>query len=160
MSKFHVRSKPCLFLGSSDRHKGFKCLDPETNRVLISRHVKFVEDFFPYWIMFPSAEQSSPLQIFLSNPVNRTLGPLSSPPNTICSQTPIPFNFSSKSIPNKSHFQSTPSKLPLFPPGLLGRNQSATRDPWQLRSQNSSYNQYIVGRHSFQNSLTISDSDK
>lgn len=47
-SKFQPRSKPCLFLGSSDKHKGFKCLDPNSNRVIISRHVHFVEDSFPF----------------------------------------------------------------------------------------------------------------
>jgi hypothetical protein len=39
------RSKPCIFLGY--HHAGYKCLDPVTNKVYLSRHVVFNEDSFP-----------------------------------------------------------------------------------------------------------------
>ena len=37
--KLDFRSKPCIFLGY--RHAGYKCLDPITNKVYLSRHVVF-----------------------------------------------------------------------------------------------------------------------
>lgn len=41
--KLEFRSKQCVFLGYSNQHKGFKCLDPKFGRVYISRHVIFYE---------------------------------------------------------------------------------------------------------------------
>ena len=50
----HSRSKTCatftlcVFLGYSAHHKGYRCLDRSTNRVIISRHVFFDEGSFPF----------------------------------------------------------------------------------------------------------------
>jgi hypothetical protein len=41
------RSTRCLFLGYSRDHKGYRCLDLATHRILISRHVVFDEDVIP-----------------------------------------------------------------------------------------------------------------
>jgi hypothetical protein len=45
--KLMFRSKQCIFLGYSSNHKGYRCLDPLTNRVYLSRHVVFDESVFP-----------------------------------------------------------------------------------------------------------------
>lgn len=45
LHKLEYRSKPCLFLGY--HHAGYKCLDPITNKVYLSRHVVFDESTFP-----------------------------------------------------------------------------------------------------------------
>jgi histone deacetylase 1/2 len=45
--KLAPRSSLCIFLGYSSNHKGYRCLDLQTNRVLISRHVVFDETSFP-----------------------------------------------------------------------------------------------------------------
>jgi hypothetical protein len=37
-----------MFLGYSNMHKGFKCLDTRTGRIYISRDVVFDEDLFPF----------------------------------------------------------------------------------------------------------------
>jgi hypothetical protein len=37
-----------MFLGYSNMHKGFKCLDTRTGRIYISRDVVFNEDLFPF----------------------------------------------------------------------------------------------------------------
>lgn len=40
-------SRPCVFLGYSLAHLGYKCID-KMGRVYISRHVQFEESIFPY----------------------------------------------------------------------------------------------------------------
>ena len=47
-SKFSKKTYPCIFLGYSPLHKGYRCLEPHTKRVYISRHVVFNEEVFPY----------------------------------------------------------------------------------------------------------------
>ena len=39
--KLAPRSSLCVFLGYSSEHKGYQCLQLESNRILISRHVVF-----------------------------------------------------------------------------------------------------------------------
>jgi hypothetical protein len=46
--KLAFRSKECVFLGYSNLHKGFKCLDISSGRIYISRDVIFDEDIFPF----------------------------------------------------------------------------------------------------------------
>ena len=53
--KLAPRSTLCVFLGYSPDHKGYRCLDLTSNRVIISRHVTFDESHFPF-----SHHRSSP----------------------------------------------------------------------------------------------------
>ena len=46
--KMDPKSCPCVFIGYSMKHKGYKCLYPPTGRFCISRHVVFHESIFPY----------------------------------------------------------------------------------------------------------------
>ncbi|KAM2234356.1 hypothetical protein EV2_013133 [Malus domestica] len=46
--KLQPKSKPCVFLGYSLNHQGYKCLDLSTRRIYLSRHVLFDEDSFPF----------------------------------------------------------------------------------------------------------------
>ncbi|KAG7539479.1 Ribonuclease H-like superfamily [Arabidopsis suecica] len=47
-NKFDPKSLLCVFLGYTERYKGYRCLHPPTGRVYISRHVLFDENRFPY----------------------------------------------------------------------------------------------------------------
>lgn len=47
-SKLVAKSKLCVFIGYNLPHKCYKCLDPLTNKVYVSRHVYFNENTFPY----------------------------------------------------------------------------------------------------------------
>lgn len=52
--KLQFRSKRCVFLGYSNSHKGFKCLDPSEGRVYISRDIVFDENIFPFAELHPN----------------------------------------------------------------------------------------------------------
>lgn len=46
--KLAPRSRPCIFLGYSSSHKGFRCHDPATSHTFITRHAQFDELCFPF----------------------------------------------------------------------------------------------------------------
>jgi hypothetical protein len=46
--KLAPRSTRCFFLGYSSDHKGYRCLDLSTNCLIVSQHVVFVKDNFPF----------------------------------------------------------------------------------------------------------------
>ena len=45
-TKFDGKTFPCVFIGYSSLHKGYRCLNPMTKRVYISWHVIFYETVF------------------------------------------------------------------------------------------------------------------
>ena len=51
--KLAPRSTACVFLGYPSNHRGYRCLDMSTRKIIISRHVKFVEDVFPFAALPP-----------------------------------------------------------------------------------------------------------
>lgn len=46
--KLAPRSTACVFLGYPSSHKGYRCLNLSTRRVIISQHVVFDESSFPF----------------------------------------------------------------------------------------------------------------
>jgi transposase InsO family protein len=79
--KLSPRSTRCLFLGYSSDHKGYRCLDLASHRIIISRHVVFNEDVFPLAGPSPPTDLDSLLE---SDPVPTPyqptrLAPLSAP---------------------------------------------------------------------------------
>ncbi|KAD5508144.1 hypothetical protein E3N88_15847 [Mikania micrantha] len=55
INKLQSRSSPCVFLGYPSNHRGYKCFDLSTRKIVISRHVVFDETVFPF-----SKRHSSP----------------------------------------------------------------------------------------------------
>ena len=53
--KLKPRSLPCVFLGYPSNHRGYRCFDPSTGRILTSRHVVFVETVFPFQLAAPAS---------------------------------------------------------------------------------------------------------
>ncbi|KAK1436331.1 hypothetical protein QVD17_02110 [Tagetes erecta] len=99
--KMDLRSTPCIFLGYSPSHHGYRCLDPTSDRIYIARHVRFNEHFFPF-------SQSSQLPSTPS-PVDNTY-------TSFSEYTNIPFD---NPTPNPTHITppSSPStQLPPSPP--------------------------------------------
>ena len=66
--KLQFCSKRCVFLGYSDSHKGFKCLDPSEGRVYISRDIVFDEHVFPFAHLHPNAGAQLRAEIALLPP--------------------------------------------------------------------------------------------
>ncbi|GJZ09562.1 retrovirus-related pol polyprotein from transposon TNT 1-94 [Tanacetum coccineum] len=46
--KLAPRSIPCIFIGYSAQHKGYRCLDPISSRIFVTRHARFNETIFPF----------------------------------------------------------------------------------------------------------------
>lgn len=65
--KLAPRSSLCVFLGYSSEHKGYRCLELESNRILTSRHVVFDESFFPFADMSTTPMASSALDFLLED---------------------------------------------------------------------------------------------
>ena len=57
--KLQPRSLPCIFVGYSLLHKGYKCLHSSTGRIYISRDVIFKKTHFPFLNSSPSSSISS-----------------------------------------------------------------------------------------------------
>jgi hypothetical protein len=60
--KLSPRSTRCLFLGYFPDHKGYRCLDHASHRIIISRHVVFDEDVFPLAGSSPPTDLDSLLE--------------------------------------------------------------------------------------------------
>jgi hypothetical protein len=63
--KLQYRSIRCVFLGYSNMHKGFKCLDISTGRLYISRDVVFDEKTFPFAALHSTAGASYSSDVLL-----------------------------------------------------------------------------------------------
>jgi len=66
--KLAPRSTACVFLGYPSSHKGYRCLDLSTRRIIISRHVVFDENCFPFGI-HTSGSSPSDLDFLLAGTV-------------------------------------------------------------------------------------------
>jgi transposase InsO family protein len=72
--KLAPRSTLCVFLGYSPDHKGYRCFDLSSRRVLISRHVVFDEFFFPYSTTTPPSSDPD-LDLFTLFPTDAVVKP-------------------------------------------------------------------------------------
>ncbi|KAK1433827.1 hypothetical protein QVD17_10745 [Tagetes erecta] len=107
--KLHPRSRQCIFLGYLPDHRGYRCYDQSTRRVLISCHVAFDESTFPYADppnpdsydflddpSFHSPHFFTPFQTTISTPTQTTTTPTpthtANSPNYNPPNSPLPDN--------------------------------------------------------------------
>ncbi|KAM2075508.1 hypothetical protein ACFX1T_038387 [Malus domestica] len=151
-SKLDGKSTHCVFLGYSLQHKGYRCLDIQTQCPYISRHVLFNEGHFPFHDaqnLLPSSMSQGlnsssstfilPFPISSHGPAPSAASPVSpsSPVSSLSSSfqpspPPPSLHLSSSSssptpsnIPTNSHLMITRSKAGIFKPKAL----SATKHP-------------------------------
>jgi hypothetical protein len=74
-TKLESKSHKCLFVGYSEESKAYKCYDPQAQKILISKDVRFEEGIFPHALVAPSSAGISlePLSdhsaaIYIENP--------------------------------------------------------------------------------------------
>jgi hypothetical protein len=132
--KFSLRSKPCVFLGYSTLHKGYKCYHSATSRIYISRDVIFHEEVFPFSNTPPSANpappSSIPPSVSLPLPIPHSMA-ISNPPTDIIPILSSSPDRASPFSPSVSSF-SPPTEL------VVAADQQPTRiHPMRTRSQNS-----------------------
>lgn len=111
--KLDFRSTPCVFLGYSTSHHGYRCLDPSSDRIYIARHVRFNEHNFP----------------FNSNPI---LTPVSTEP--YISSYPVPHHIPSSTPTSNNPNQTTPPNdhpIPQFPTSSSSADQLHVDPPLQ-----------------------------
>ncbi|GJU55465.1 ribonuclease H-like domain-containing protein [Tanacetum coccineum] len=65
--KLESRATPSIFLGYPTNHRGYRCLDLNTDKIILSRHVTFDETVFPYGSM---TLNNSPSYTFLDTSPN------------------------------------------------------------------------------------------
>jgi len=71
--KFTPRSTACIFLGYSMSRRGFRCLDPSTLRIYITRHARFNEINFPFSNTSSSCDPTSPITSSFNEPAVTTI---------------------------------------------------------------------------------------
>ncbi|KAJ9537125.1 hypothetical protein OSB04_029858 [Centaurea solstitialis] len=98
--KLAPRSSACVYLGPSTDHRGYRCLDLITQKVIISRHVVFDETHFP----FPDFQPRPSSEDYDSFDVDDSPPSLSTIPDAVA--TP----------PESSTFTSSSSAEPSQPP--------------------------------------------
>jgi transposase InsO family protein len=116
--KLMFRSKRCIFLGYGMNYKGYRCLDPISNKVFITRHVVFDESTFPAKIPAPnhSPATSSPVLSPILIPADTIppglqANPTSSEPSLASTSSVNPTS------PSSPSHRVTPSPIPpLSPP--------------------------------------------
>jgi len=129
--KLEPQSKQCVFIGYASNYKGYRCLNPTTGRVYISRHVLFHEDVFLYLILQSPQSQNhntSPLQLItVPNPFIMDQSPL-----VVSRNSPVPSSVNtspptivhSSTLSNLASGPSQPSPEILSQPRpLSGPNQ-------------------------------------
>ena len=97
--KLEPKSLPCVFLGYSSKHKGYKCLYPPIGRIYISRHVVFDESILPY---------SQPTCLYGHEPVEGELCTFSEWENFVANSTT---STSSNPSPPLTAFAPPPSPI-------------------------------------------------
>ncbi|KAI3690613.1 hypothetical protein L2E82_48745 [Cichorium intybus] len=109
-NKLHTRSVKCVFLGYPENFRGYRCYDPSTGKVHLSRHVTFDENSFPF---------------SNSTPPPSSYDFLDDPPFT-------PFTYTTRPTP--------PSEDPLIPSPPPSKGPTVQNSPLHTYSRRSKHN--------------------
>ena len=119
--KLAPRSTACVFLGYPSSHKGYRCLDLSTRRIIISRHIVFDESCFPFGLYSPRS-YSSDMDFLLAGsamPVRCTAAtaPLAAAPSPVDVE---------HLLSRRAHLEESPDD-----PAILWRGPLVVPGPWR-----------------------------
>ncbi|KAI3669791.1 hypothetical protein L6452_41198 [Arctium lappa] len=126
--KLHTHSVRCIFLGYPPDFRGYRCFDPTTGKVTISRHVTFDEKTFPYTIPTPNANYNFlddlPHGFTFTRPIPRpTPKPTQPAPH---STSPFQFTYTSRPRPPAPlPTPNPPASIPTVPSQAASSASSA-----------------------------------
>ncbi|GJR28526.1 ribonuclease H-like domain-containing protein [Tanacetum coccineum] len=84
--KLGARATSSIYLRHASNHRGYRCLDLNTNKIIFSRHVTFDETVFPFGSMTPNASPSYDFlddsSNIISNIIKQTPTPTTTSPTT------------------------------------------------------------------------------
>ncbi|KAJ9544883.1 hypothetical protein OSB04_024590 [Centaurea solstitialis] len=133
--KLAPRSSACVYLGPSSDHRGYRCLDLRTQKVIISHHVNFDETHFPFpeFQPRPSSEDYDAFDVDDSLPsLSPTIDTSSPPPAagpsaSVSSSQPSPAEpFGTSSSPSASSAEPSQPPAPATTSGHLMTTRSRT----------------------------------
>ncbi|KAI0500672.1 hypothetical protein KFK09_018888 [Dendrobium nobile] len=113
-NKLAPRSVPYIFIGYTIHNKGFKCYDPATTKIIVSRHVLFDESLFPSITLpeTPIAQPSPELPYFPPSYHSSIQAPSTPQPSpSLSSSTPQTYSSNTPTIPQISHSTPTTTSL-------------------------------------------------
>jgi len=129
--KLDFQSSPCVFLGYSSSHLGYRCFDLESHRIYVSRQVRFHEIVFP----FEKSEQVTSLPV---PPTPPTYLPSSNPSPYFLRTTPQPAPPNNPILPSTVPHQTIPLTIAFTTP--LSPSHTAILSPHACLS-----NDYCAG---------------
>nr|GEU61449.1 hypothetical protein [Tanacetum cinerariifolium] len=149
--KLAPRTMQSIFLGYPYNHRGYRCLDLNTNKTIISRHITFDETVFPFGSMTPN---QPPSYQFLDDNLDTSpialhiLTTPTSPQQTLPQTTPqaTPQTTPPSSLPTPSPLNTTlpPNALPPPPPPSTSQHPMVTRSKVGIKKANPKYNFHVT----------------
>ncbi|CAJ2675725.1 unnamed protein product [Trifolium pratense] len=124
-NKLQPRSTSCVFLGYPSNHRGYKCYELSSRKIIISRHVIFEENTFPFSTMNAPTTTNynfldDGINPLLTSPLYTTSPPTSSP-NITVTQSPSPTARQTPS-PQTTHQTTSPPLTTAMSNNRLSQN--------------------------------------
>ncbi|GJV59701.1 ribonuclease H-like domain-containing protein [Tanacetum coccineum] len=151
--KLAPRTTPSIFLGYPYNYRVYQCLDLNTNKIIISRHVTFDETVFPFGSMTPTKSPSYqflddnldtfPIALrLLTIPTSPQQTPPQITPQTNPQTTPQLTPPTPLSTPSPQTTQTPPTTPP--PPPPTSQHPMVTRSKVGIVKANPKYNLHVT----------------